>query len=143
MSVQATRMAPRTARRIVTGHDGDGRSCIAADEALAMVPGTTEDRRTLAEIWATGTASAQGGSTIRVVDLPPGGRREPHATDTVDYCIVLEGALWLTLDRDETELRAGDIVVQRGTRHGWHNRSDALARIVFVNLTGQADAAAI
>ena len=134
----------RTARRIVTGHDAAGRSVIAADDRLPMTPGATEDRRTLAEIWATGPRDGVSASgTIRVVDIPPGGRREPHATDTVDYAIVLEGALWLTLDAAETELLAGDIVVQRGTRHGWENRADAIARVVFVNLTGQADAAAV
>ena len=134
----------RTQRRVVTGHDGDGGSVIVSDEALPMRPGTTEDGRFLAEIWATGTPAAAAepaASTIRIVDLPPGGRRDPHATRTVDYVILLEGALWLVLDRTETELSAGDVVVQRGTRHGWHNRSDAVARVAFVNLTGQADPA--
>jgi quercetin dioxygenase-like cupin family protein len=36
------------------------------------------------------------------------------------------------MDRDETVLRAGDILIQRGTPHGWENRSDHLARIAFV-----------
>jgi len=133
--------APRRQRRVVTGHDGDGKSCIASDETLPMLPGTTEDGRHLAEIWATDAVSGEGGSTIRIVDLPPGGKRDAHASDTVDYCLILEGALWMTLDAGETELRAGDVVVQRGTMHGWHNRSDAVTRIAFINLTGQADAA--
>jgi quercetin dioxygenase-like cupin family protein len=134
----------RTARRIVTGHDAAGRSVIAADTRLLMVPGATEESRTLANIWANGPHDGVPASgTIRVVDIPPGGRCDPHATETVDYAIVLEGALCLTLDTAETELRAGHIVVQRGTQHGWENRADAVARVVFVNLTSQVDAAAV
>lgn len=132
-----------TTRRVVTGHDADGRSCIAADSALPLVPGTTEDGRTLAEVWETvAAAGGAGGGTIRVVELPPGAVREPHRTDTVDYAIMLAGEVWLVLDAGETALYAGDIVVQRGTAHGWQNRSAAPARIVFVNLTGQVDAMA-
>jgi uncharacterized protein with PhoU and TrkA domain len=55
-----------------------------------------------------------------------------HTTDTVDYAIVLQGEIVAVMDRDETILRAGDILIQRGTPHGWENRSDHLARIAFV-----------
>lgn len=133
-------------RRLVTGHDRQGRSTIARDEALPLVPGTTEDGRTLAEIWETAAAGRPngdgGGGTIRVVELPPRAVRTMHRTDTVDYAIVLAGEVWLVLETAETALRAGDIVVQRGTAHGWQNRSGAPARLVFVNLTGQVDAMA-
>lgn len=48
-----------------------------------------------------------------------------HATETVDYSIVLSGELWLELDDgSETHLHAGDIVVQNGVRHAWHNKSN-------------------
>ncbi|MCC6390589.1 MAG: cupin domain-containing protein [Bryobacterales bacterium] len=47
-----------------------------------------------------------------------------HTTDTVDYDVVLSGEAWLELDDGaEVHLRAGDCVVQNGTRHAWHNRS--------------------
>ena len=55
-----------------------------------------------------------------------------HTTDTIDYAIVLEGEIVAVMDRDETLLRAGDILIQRGTAHGWENRSDSIARIAFV-----------
>jgi hypothetical protein len=75
----------RTARRIVTGHDAARRSVIAADTRLPMVPSATEDNLTLADIWATGPRDGVPASgTIRVVDIPPGGRRKPHAAKTVD-----------------------------------------------------------
>jgi mannose-6-phosphate isomerase-like protein (cupin superfamily) len=51
---------------------------------------------------------------------PPG----MHATDTVDYLFIASGELWLELDDgSETLLRAGDCVIQDGTRHAWHNRT--------------------
>ena len=59
-----------------------------------------------------------------------------HTTDTVDYAIVLQGEIWAVMDRDETLLKAGDILVQRGTAHGWENRSADMARIAFVLIDG-------
>ena len=47
-----------------------------------------------------------------------------HTTDTVDVDLVLSGEVWLELDDGaEVQLRAGDCVVQNGTRHAWHNRT--------------------
>ena len=64
-----------------------------------------------------------------------------HTTPTVDYTIVLDGEVWLELDDGElTPLRAGDVVVQNATRHGWRNRSDhpvTLAAVLLGAHTGQ------
>ena len=59
-----------------------------------------------------------------------------HRTETVDYGIVLHGEIVLIMDEGETLCRAGDIVIQRGTNHGWANRSDANCRIAFVLIDG-------
>jgi quercetin dioxygenase-like cupin family protein len=49
-----------------------------------------------------------------------------HTTDTVDYVVVLSGETWLELDNGERVLvRAGETVVQNGTRHAWHNAGEA------------------
>lgn len=59
-----------------------------------------------------------------------------HTTPTVDYVVVVDGEIWLELDGGHlTHLRAGDVVVQNATRHGWRNRSDRPATIAVV-LTG-------
>jgi hypothetical protein len=48
-----------------------------------------------------------------------------HTTPTIDFDLVLSGEVWLELDDGEERLlRTGDCVVQNGTRHSWHNRSD-------------------
>jgi mannose-6-phosphate isomerase-like protein (cupin superfamily) len=60
-----------------------------------------------------------------------------HRTQTIDYGIVLEGELTLIVDRGETTVRAGDIVIQRGTNHAWANRSDKNCRVAFVLIDGQ------
>ena len=60
-----------------------------------------------------------------------------HRTETVDYGIMLEGELVLILDEGETLVRAGDVIVQRGTSHAWANRSNANARIAFVLIDGR------
>jgi hypothetical protein len=48
-----------------------------------------------------------------------------HTTDTVDCDLVISGEVWLELDDGaEVHLHPGDVVVQNGTRHAWHNRTD-------------------
>ena len=54
-----------------------------------------------------------------------------HTTDTVDYEYVISGEVWLELDNgEEVLLRAGDTVVQNGTRHAWRNKSSEPCRVV-------------
>lgn len=65
-----------------------------------------------------------------------------HRTETIDYGIVVEGELTLIVDEGETVVRAGDIVIQRGTNHGWANRSGRNCRIVFVLIDGVYDGVA-
>ena len=43
----------------------------------------------------------------------------------------------IVLDEEEVHLKRGDIVVQRGTNHAWSNRTDAMARMVFILLDGR------
>lgn len=60
-----------------------------------------------------------------------------HTTPTVDYVVVLDGSLVLEVDGSTTELNAGDVVIQNGTRHAWRVPSDRPATI-FVVLMGHA-----
>jgi hypothetical protein len=60
-----------------------------------------------------------------------------HRTQTIDYGIVLTGEMTLIVDRGETIIRAGDVVIQRGTNHAWANRSDRNCRMAFVLIDGQ------
>ena len=65
-----------------------------------------------------------------------------HRTPSVDYCVVIDGEIWLELDDGvQTRLLPGDTVVQLGTRHAWRNKTDRPAIVAFV-LTGATGATA-
>jgi mannose-6-phosphate isomerase-like protein (cupin superfamily) len=60
-----------------------------------------------------------------------------HQTDTVDLDIILSGEVWLEMDDGkEVLLRAGDCVIQNGTRHAWHNRSSEPCRMIAAVIGG-------
>ncbi len=62
-----------------------------------------------------------------------------HKTETVDYAIILAGEITAVMDDGETLMRAGDILIQRGTNHAWANRSGKPCRIAFVLIDGESD----
>jgi hypothetical protein len=62
-----------------------------------------------------------------------------HKTPTLDYAIVLEGEIWALLDEAETQLLAGDVLIQRATSHAWANRGETTARVAFVLIDAVAD----
>jgi mannose-6-phosphate isomerase-like protein (cupin superfamily) len=64
-----------------------------------------------------------------------------HRTETVDYGIVIAGEITLVLDDSEVPLKAGSVVVQRGTNHAWANRSGKPCRILFILVDGEFDPA--
>lgn len=178
-------------RRVVTGHDAQGRAIIQEDGTVPRVQRVGGDIGPMFhEVWNTQATPApidaasgeppehgivlappKNGTRIRVLDIPPEGdgirNMTPeeakahfaevgagsasahgegsrhalmHRTETIDYGIVLEGELVLIMDEGETTVRAGDIVIQRGTNHGWSNRSDRNCRIAFILIDGEFDA---
>ena len=60
-----------------------------------------------------------------------------HRTETIDYVIVIYGEVEMDLDDSTVKLRAGDVLVQRGTNHAWVNRGSEPARIAFVLIDAQ------
>lgn len=113
-----------------------------------------------------GVLPPSGGTVLRIIDIPPESKdpeerrkqtaavfaamfpdatrhdhqleRHPgmHITDTVDYAILLQGELVAIMDEGETVMRAGDVLIQRGTNHAWANRSENIARIAFILIDG-------
>lgn len=71
------------------------------------------------------------------------GGRHPfmHRTESVDYAVVLEGEITLLLDDTDVVLRAGDVVIQRGTSHAWSNRSGKITKMLYVLIDGRFDPA--
>jgi len=139
-------------RRFVTGHDANNVAKVImegpAPNAKRSSPGTVS---TL--IWSTdrtpadiavgeqvedmggriiGTAPPANGSRFAVIDFPPGNAPRMHRTETIDYVIVLEGEIEMDMDQSTVKMKAGDVMVQRGTNHAWANRSNKRARVAFV-----------
>lgn len=150
-------------RRVVTGHDANGVSVILSDGIVPVHKFMPQDGVGFYEIWATDAMPAPvsptesgevterslkvpaepNGTKIRINEFFPGhinelGNQSPiHRTESIDYGIVLEGEIYLVLDDSEVLLKAGDVVVQRGTNHAWANRSDKVARMAFILVDGQ------
>ena len=139
-------------RRIVTGHD-------ERNVARVIIDGPATNTRTGASgssstlLWCTdatpadiaigtnvedmgarkiGTPPPPNGTRFAVLEFPPGSVSPLHRTETIDYVIVIEGELEMDLDDSTVKLKAGDVLVQRGTNHSWANRSGAPARAAFV-----------
>jgi quercetin dioxygenase-like cupin family protein len=136
-------------RRIVTGYREDGLAIITSDRVFEPQPIPIGDAA-FAKLWVTQTSPADNrdprdgaelpsglscvdGSVLRIVDFGPGMVSPMHKTNSVDYGIVLSGEIEMRLDSGEaTRLKAGDIVVQRGTNHAWANVGTTRARMAFV-----------
>jgi mannose-6-phosphate isomerase-like protein (cupin superfamily) len=108
----------------------------AVQIATAPPPGTTILR--VVE-FPPEDPNAEYGSMLAEMGIgPPSGERRPprhphmHATDSVDYAIVLEGEIDMLLDDTEVHMKAGDILVQQGTNHAWVNRGNRPCKIAFV-----------
>jgi naringenin degradation protein FdeH len=139
-------------RRVVTGHSAAGVAKVLRDtpatNAKHPQPGVVS---TL--IWCTdgspakipvgeepedmggriiGTSPPKNGTRFAVIDFPPGSLPHMHRTETIDYVIVIEGEVEMDMDDSTVKLKAGDIMIQRGTNHAWANRSDKRARVAFV-----------
>ena len=164
-------------RRVVTGHDAEGRAIILDDRPANQTLALGVPNHGVTDLWKTlsSPASNEGnldpcagpvrleppaqGTVFRVVEFPPDqeyldkfdhkaafasmGEAAAasltnrsgilmHRTASIDYAIVLEGEIWAVLDKDETCLKAGDVLIQRGTNHGWSNRTERPSLVAFV-----------
>lgn len=138
-----------TVRRVVTGHDASGRARVIIDETATQVS-TLRQGANAALVWTTeghpisNTGEEDGatrkvatahpnGTVFRVIDYAPGVTPRMHRTESIDYAVVMSGEIWMELDAgEEVLLKAGDVLVQRGTIHNWINRGREACRIAFV-----------
>ncbi|KAI5115433.1 hypothetical protein M0805_006453 [Coniferiporia weirii] len=144
-------------RRIVTGHSPEGKSIVLEDAPVEPHPFRGSPVHFTDLFWTDTTPPdisgdftdlakehthdlfSKTGSTFRVVDTPPGNGSVFHRTVSLDYGIVMQGSVTLLLDNDKRiHLKAGDVVVQRGTIHGWLNEGSDWARMYFIMLPSQA-----
>jgi quercetin dioxygenase-like cupin family protein len=72
------------------------------------------------------------GTVFRLVEYAPGVAPRNHRTESVDYAVVMSGEIDMEMEGTIVHLRAGDVLVQRGTIHNWINRGDKPCLIAFV-----------
>jgi uncharacterized cupin superfamily protein len=143
-----------TIRRVVTGHTADGRATVKIDDMATNVisnrPGASS-----CVIWSTrgfpvhndeevdpsatpiGT-TLDDGTVFRVVRYEPGVTPRNHRTDSIDYAVVISGKIDMELDDGVVAtLKAGDVLVQRGTIHNWVNPYDEVCIVAFVLVSGK------
>lgn len=146
-------------RRVLTGHDAANVAKVIGDApATNSRRGASGSTSTL--IWSTdgapadisvgekiedmggvrtfGTSPPRNGSRFVVIDYPPGNRGVMHRTETIDYVVVMSGEIDMEMDASTVKLKAGDVLVQRGTHHAWHNRGTMPARLAFVLIDAKA-----
>jgi len=140
-------------RRVVTGNDEQGRAKVLIDEDVTNVfsqrPGAQ-----FSVIWSSDTLPANNdgdadpsakkigttidnGSVFRIVSFGPGVSPRNHRTDSIDYAVVMSGEIDMELDIGSVHLKAGDVLVQRGTIHNWVNKSTEPCVIAFTLVSAQ------
>ncbi len=141
-------MKPLSIRRVVTGHDANGRAIVQIDEIAGNVVSQRANQQA-AVIWTTegfpvnneGTTddstcpvstSELNGTVFRIVYYGPGVAPRNHRTDSIDYAVVISGEIDMELDDGVVvHVRQGDVLVQRGTIHNWVNHGTEPCVIAF------------
>ena len=135
-------------RRVVTGHDQNGRAIVTIDEIAQNVI-SRRPQHASCVIWSTGEFPADNasdsdggrrevattdpnGTVFRLVEYGPGVAPRNHRTESIDYAIVMSGEIDMDLDGTTVHLKAGDVLVQRGTIHNWNNRGTEPCLVAFV-----------
>ncbi|MBI4193636.1 MAG: cupin domain-containing protein [Betaproteobacteria bacterium] len=175
-------------RRVVTGHDENGKAIVISDGfapsvrtnplrpghismdiwKTAAMPVVLTDREPDPTLGPRQIHPSAHGTVIRISEIAPEteairnldpgkarevframgneaastfgrGGRHPfmHRTETVDYAVVLSGEIHLLLDDEDIHLKAGDVVIQRGTNHAWSNRSEKPCRMLYILIDGK------
>jgi quercetin dioxygenase-like cupin family protein len=134
-------------RRVVTGHHANGKAKVLIDEVSKNVISSRPGAQSCV-VWTTegfpvdnggdvdsstrkvGTTLANG-AVFRVVEFSPGVSARNHRTDSIDFAVVMSGEIDMQLDDEQVHLKAGDVLVQRGTIHNWDNRGSEPCVIAF------------
>jgi mannose-6-phosphate isomerase-like protein (cupin superfamily) len=140
-----TLLAPR---RVVTGLNAEGQSAFIFDAPVPQFdtpygtslvwqsksqPADNSSNADVAEPYALEMLHTPG-STFALCTFKPHSPALMHATDTIDYLVILSGHVTLVTENGEAQLGPGDLVVDRGVMHGWRNDSDQPCHAVAINI---------
>jgi quercetin dioxygenase-like cupin family protein len=135
-------------RRVVTGHDAKGRAVVKIDEVSKNII-SSRPGQTACVVWTTESfpvnntgdadeglrnvgTTLKNGTVFRVVEFAPGLAPRNHRTDSIDYAVVVSGEIDMEFDDSVVHLKAGDVLVQRGTIHNWVNRGTQPCVMAFI-----------
>jgi len=135
-------------RRVVTGHDAKGRAVVKIDEVSKNII-SSRPGQTACVVWTTESfpvnntgdadeglrkvgTTLKNGTVFRIVEFAPGVAPRNHRTDSIDYAIVVSGEIDMEFDDSLVHLKAGDVLVQRGTIHNWVNRGTQPCVMAFI-----------
>lgn len=133
-------------RRVVTGLNAEGQSCFIIDEPVAIAGQSAKVVWRSAALPADNSGNEDsapsfsldllhdGSAVLSLIRLPPGIPRMMHATDTLDYLVVLGGQVTLELEAGEVVLGPGDFIVDRGVQHAWRNDGTEVATMASITL---------
>ena len=137
-----------TVRRVITGHDTNGKAIVKIDEVAKHVaqgrPGAM-----VCNVWTTDVSPAnndgdaddglrkvgttlKNGTIFRILEFSPGLAARNHRTDSIDYIVVMSGEIDMELDETTVHLKEGDVMVQRGTIHNWINRGTEPCKLAVI-----------
>ena len=139
---------PLKIRRVVTGHEDEGKAVVRFDEVCQHVRSSREGHHSCV-IWSTGSfptdnsgqddgalratgSTDPNGTVFRIVQYDPGVAPRDHRTDSIDYAVVISGEIDMEIGESIVHLKEGDVLVQRGTLHNWINRGSEPCVIAFV-----------
>ncbi len=141
-------------RRVVTGHNDKGHAIVEVDEMSKNVISNRPGAQSCV-LWSTQgfpvdndgfkdpttaelKTTVENGSVFRVVCYEPGVTPRNHRTDSIDYAVVMSGEIDMELDDGVVaHLKAGDLLIQRGTVHNWVNNGKDVCIIAFVLISGK------
>jgi quercetin dioxygenase-like cupin family protein len=141
-------------RRVVTGHDNQGRAKVLIDEQVSNVVSSRPGAQS-SVIWSSIgfpvsndgdndpshkeiATTIDNGAVFRIVSFGPGVSPRNHRTDSIDYAVVISGEIDMELDVGSVHLKAGDVLVQRGTVHNWVNNGSAPCVIAFTLIASKS-----
>ncbi|KAL5519597.1 hypothetical protein ACEPAH_1280 [Sanghuangporus vaninii] len=140
-------------RRIVTGHTPEGKSIVVDDAPIEPYPFHGSSTFFTDVFWTDASPPSNEvifrdlakehkdelypleGSSYKVVEAPPGQKSPLHRTLSFDYGILTHGTMTLILDDEKrVVMHPGDVIIQRGTIHAWHNEGTEWTRMHFIIL---------
>ena len=141
-------------RRVVTGHDDQGRAKVLIDETVKNVA-SQRPGALYSVIWSSegfpanndGDADPSGkkigttisdGTVFRIVSFGPGVAPRNHRTDSIDYAVVMSGEIDMELESEKCTSRPGHVLVQRGTIHNWVNTGSEPCVIAFTLVSAKS-----